>query len=219
MNTYYSLPTTAGKAELAGALAAQKTVPFTHIAVGDGNGSLVIPDGRDELVHQVDIVPISSIRTHPANANWIVLEAAIPESKGGYTIRELAVIGGRTPGTILAIGNYPSLDKPAPDSGAASGIVLRMIVAFESGVAAVSLAIDPQAYMTLQSLLDQISAHEAKVDPHPQYMTVAETGAMLGDGMAAHLVATDPHPQYINAARQAQSAANRWAEEFFHSTN
>lgn len=219
MNTYYSLPTDAGKAELASALAAQQTVPFTHIAVGDGNGAAVVPDGRAQLVHQVDIVPISSIRKHPANANWLVLEAAIPESRGGYTIRELAVIGGRKPGTVLAIGNYPSVDKAAPESGAASGLVLRMVVAFESGTAAVSMVIDPQAYITLQGVLDQIAAHTGEADPHPQYWTEAEGHAAVDGALAAHLAAADPHPQYINAEREAQSAANRWAEDFFHTAN
>jgi phage-related tail fiber protein len=211
MTTYYSLPTAAGGAELAGALAAQKTVPFTHIAVGDGNGASVIPDGRTALVHQVDIVPIASIRQHPAHANWIVLEAAIPEDRGGYTIRELAVIGGRTPNTVLAIGNYPDLVKPLPDSGAASATVLRMIVAFEQGTAAISLSVDPQAYATLQAVLDQVAAHEAKVDPHPQYTTTAEAGqaaaAAAGDAVAAHEAKVDPHPQYTTAAEAAQAAA------------
>lgn len=219
MSTYYSLPTAAGKAELAGALAAQQTVPFTHIAVGDGGGAPVNPEGRTQLVRQVDVVKITSIRKHPANANWIVLEAAIPESKGGYTIRELALLGGRTPGTVLAIGNHPSIEKPAPDSGAASGMVLRMIVAFEHSTAAINMTIDPQAYATLQTVLDQLAEHEAKLDPHPQYMTAPEAGEMLGQSLAAHLAEADPHPQYINALRQAQSAANRWAEDFFHTSN
>lgn len=219
MNTYYSLPTDAGKAELASALAAQQTVPFTHIAVGDGNGAAVVPDGRAQLVHQVDIVPISSIRQHPANANWLVLEAAIPENRGGYTIRELAVIGGRKPGTVLAIGNYPSVDKAAPESGAASGLVLRMVVAFESGTAAVNLVIDPQAYITLQGVLNQIAAHAGEADPHPQYWVEAEGQTAIDDAMTKHLAETDPHPQYIDAARMAQSVANGWAEQFFQTSN
>ncbi|NVM80051.1 phage-related tail fiber protein [Duganella sp. SG902] len=213
MTTYYSLPTPAGEAELAGALAAQQTVPFTHIAIGDGNGAPVIPDGRTALVHQVDEVQITSIRQHPVHANWIILEAAVPEDRGGYVVRELAVKGGRTPGTVLAVGNHPAVEKPAPDSGAAEAMILRMVVAFEHGTAAISLAIDPMAYATLQTVLDQIAAHEAKADPHPQYLTKAEGDsaydaagaaaaavATAGNGLAAHLAAPDPHPQYLTKA-------------------
>jgi phage-related tail fiber protein len=242
MSTYYSLPTAAGEAELAGALAAQQTVPFTHIAIGDGNGALVNPDGRTALVHQVDIAKISSIRQHPVHANWIILEAAIPEDRGGYTIRELAVIGGRTAGTVLAIGNYPATEKAAPASGAASAMILRMVVAFEHGTAAINLSIDPQAYATLQTVLDQLAAHEAKADPHPQYMTGAETGTAIVQGLQAHESEDDPHPQYLTAAEAGQAIADHvsaadphsqyltaedlaardasdWAERFFQQAN
>lgn len=243
--TYYSLPTAAGEAELAGGLIAQQAVPFTHIAIGDGGGQQMIPDGRSQLVHQVDIVQITSLKRHPAHANWMVIEAAVPEEKGGYVIRELATIGGRVPGTVLAIGNYPDTSKPLPSSGAATAIILRMIVAFEHSTGAVSLVVDPQAYITLQTVLDQIAAHEAKADPHPQYLTAAEGGsaidtamaAHLADpdphaqyltaaeggsaitaAMAAHLAALDPHSQYFNAQRLAALTANTWAEDFYFST-
>jgi len=208
MNTYYSVPTGAGKAELASALAAQQTVPFTHIAVGDGNGAQVVPDGRAELVRQVDIVPIASIRQHPVHANWIVLEAVIPEEKGGYTIRELAVIGGRTAGTVLAIGNYPDLVKPLPSSGAASSTLLRMVVAFEHSTGAISLVVDPQAYITLQAVLDQMAAHEAKADPHGQYLKTI-----------AHLTAADPHPQYMTQEEVAAHMLAGRAKRYFLTTS
>lgn len=228
MSTYYSLPTAAGKAELAGALAAQQTVPFTHIAIGDGNGAQVVPDGRTQLVHQVDIVPISSIKQHPDHANWILLEAAIPEEKGGYVIRELAVIGGRVPGKVLAIGNYPATEKPAPDSGAATGMILRMVVAFEQGNAAISLAIDPQAYVTLQAVLDRLAAHRLEADPHPQYLTKSEADAfydtigLAADAiqqdaarLSAHVQAADPHPQYMTQGEVEGRIRSDRAKRFF----
>lgn len=233
---FYSLPTPAGEAELAGALAAQATVPFTHIAIGDGNGAPVVPDGRTTLVHKVDQVPITSIRIHPAHANWVVLEAAVPEDKGGYTIRELAAIGGRTPGTVLSVGNYPAFDKPAPDSGAAAAMILRMIVAFEHGTAAISMVIDPQAYATLQTVIDQLAAHEAKADPHPQYRTKATTAvqgivelatddeaalgtdterAVVASGVAAaiaaHRASSNPHPEYKVPATTATAGIAKLA--------
>lgn len=204
MNTYYSIPTDAGKAELASALAAQETVPFTHIAVGDGNGAPAEPDGRTGLVHQVDIVPIVSIRQHPVHANWIVLEAVIPEEKGGYTIRELAVIGGRTPGTVLAVGNYPDLVKPLPSSGAASSTLLRMVVAFEHSTGAISLVVDPQAYVTLQAVLDQVGAHEMKANPHPQYLTQTEGDVLYA--LAGRLETADVLAALLGAR----------AKRFFH---
>lgn len=240
MTTYYSLPTPAGEAELAAGLVADEKIPFTHFAIGDGNGAPVVPDGRTQLVHQVDLVKITSKRVHPVHANWIVLEAAVPEENGGYWIRELATIGGRTPGTVLAVGNHPAIEKPAPGSGAAAAMILRMIIAFESGTAAISMVIDPQAYVTLQTVLDQIAAHEAKADPHPQYRAPATTiargivelatpaEAVAGVDVdraitpftaaviqAAHAAEPDPHPQYLNAER----ALDNLAEQFFMAGN
>ncbi len=43
---------------------------------------------------------------------------------------------------------------------------------------------------------DAVAVHEAKVDPHPQYVTDAK----MAGGIAAHEAKVDPHPQYINNA-------------------
>lgn len=225
MITYYSIPTPAGEAELAGALAARQTVEFTHMAIGDGNGAPVNPDGRTDLVHRVDLVPITSVTQDAENPNRIVLEAVIPENKGGYVVRELAVIGGRTPDTALAVGNHPAVEKPAPDSGVPEAMIVRMVVEFAHGTAAISLVVNSMAYITHQDVLNQLALHEASADPHPQYLTKAEADAFYDSiGLAAdaieqdaarlsaHVAAADPHPQYMTLKRTAQN----WAETFFN---
>jgi hypothetical protein len=53
------------------------------------------------------------------------------------------------------------------------------------------------------SLGDAVAAHEAKTDPHPQYVNDAEMAA----GIAAHEAKTDPHPQYVNDAEMAAGIA------------
>lgn len=210
--TYYSLPTPAGLAELAGGLADNQAVPFTHMAIGDGNGAYVVPDGRASLVHEVDRVAITSIRKHPDHPEWVVIEAAVPEDRGGYWIRELAIIGGRQGGITLAVGNHPAIEKPDNTSGAGAATILRMVVAF-ANAAVISLEIDPQAYVTLQTVLDQMAAHLTDPDPHPQYLTKGEADSFYDSiGLAAdaiqqdaarlsaHVAAEDPHPQYTTAA-------------------
>ncbi|OAK55045.1 hypothetical protein A3K87_04410 [Variovorax paradoxus] len=52
---------------------------------------------------------------------------------------------------------------------------------------------------------DAVATHEAKTDPHPQYVNDAELAA----GIAAHEAKTDPHPQY---ATDAEFAAHVYAE-------
>lgn len=224
MKKYYSLPTNGGLAELIAAQAANQTVPFTHIALGDGNGAATIPaPEQNALVNEVYRAPISSIRVHPDNANWLIFEAAIPEEDGGWDVREIGLIGGRVPGLMMAVGNYPLTEKPLPVDGQGRALVIYMIVAYAS-TAAIELTVSPHAYATEQSVLQAIAHHEAKPDPHPQYLTKAEADAFYDsiglaaeaialdtERLSAHVAAADPHPQYLNAER----ATGNWAEQFF----
>jgi phage-related tail fiber protein len=201
--SYYTIHTAAGLAEMAAAQVAQKAVPFTDLALGDGNGAAVLPDGRTALVHEVYRAKISGIRQHPTNPAWFIFEAAVPEEVGGFTVRELALIGGRAGGITMAIGNYPTTEKPLPADGAPRALVFRMVVAY-ANAAQIDVMIDPQAYATAATVAQQIAEHEAKADPHPQYTTAAEAGqaatAAAGDAVAAHEAKGDPHPQYMTAA-------------------
>ena len=45
-----------------------------------------------------------------------------------------------------------------------------------------------------------VAAHEAALDPHPQYTTDAEAIAIADAAVAAHGAALDPHPQYVTSA-------------------
>lgn len=63
-------------------------------------------------------------------------------------------------------------------------------------------------YSTAPDVSGQISvaitAHEAALDPHPQYQTAAETSATI----AAHVAALDPHPQYQTSAETLVTVAD-----------
>lgn len=199
MTTYFSQPTPAGLAELRNAVVEGTEVLFTHIAIGDGGGSQVDPTNRTSLVREVDRIKVASIRKHVAEPSWLIVEGAIPEDRGGYWVRELALIGGRAGGVVLSVSNYPAVERPAPGNGAASGMILRMVVAF-SDAAVVSLSVEPQAYATQQAILDQIALHEAKANPHPMYLTKEDGDGRLAAAMASHLQANDPHPMYLTEA-------------------
>jgi phage-related tail fiber protein len=177
--TYYTKPTTLGLAELADAQADGQVVPFTHIVLGDGDGAPTAPTGTESaLVNQVHQAVITSIHVHESNPAWVVFEAAVDETVGGWTIREVGLVGGRGAGGILmAVGNYPATEKPLPVDGGRAMLV-RVIVAY-GAAAAVDFTISSMAYATHQSVLDEIAIHEAKPDPHPQYMTAAEVTAAM----------------------------------------
>ena len=96
---YYTLLTALGAAEWSNAQALGKTIALTHLALGDGNGAATTPtEAMTALVREVHRVTISSLSTDPQNPNWLVIEAVIPADIGGFTVREIGLIGGSAPG-------------------------------------------------------------------------------------------------------------------------
>lgn len=179
MSTFYTLLTAIGAADFINAQAGGTTVPFTHLALGDGNGAAVTPlESMTALVHEVHRVPISSVTADVGNPNWLVIEAVVPTTVGGWTVREIGLIGGSGAGNkLLAIGNFPDTYKPLLAEGSGRDLVVRMIVQV-GNASVVQLTVDPSvALATNQSIANAVAAHEAKADPHPQYQTQAEGDA------------------------------------------
>lgn len=174
--TYYTLLTKIGAATFTNAYAANTPVTLTHLAVGDGNGAAVLPDeDMTALVNERHRVLISSISQDAENPNWLIVEAVIPASVGGWTIREVGVIG--TGGHLLVVGNFPETYKPVVAEGSARDLLIRVI--FETSSAAeVTLVLDPGVVVaTATSVANAVWNHEQKADPHPQYLTQPEGDA------------------------------------------
>ncbi len=103
---------------------------------------------------------INRVFIHPNNAAWIVAEAHIPASDGGFDIREAGVFDAA--GALIAVGKYPLTTKPTPGSGSEKELYVRLVMAV-TNAADVQLTIDPNVVtVTMQDL----AAHEAKqLDP------------------------------------------------------
>ncbi|MDD5175753.1 MAG: phage tail protein [Sterolibacterium sp.] len=203
MTIFYTLLTTVGAAEWAAAEANTiENVPITHLAVGDGNGDPVVPSAiATELVNEVHRVAISSIIEDPDHPTWLIVEAVIPTDVGGWTVREIGLIGGSGAGDkLLAMGNFPATDKPLPVDGAARDLAIRMVIQV-SNTAVVELSVDPSVTLaTLESIDNAIAAHEAALDPHPQYLTEPEGIAIAAAAVAEHDAEANPHPQYLTSS-------------------
>jgi hypothetical protein len=90
MAEYYNVTTNLGDAEIANAIATNTKLNITHIAFGDGNGSVPTPaKTRTSLVREVHRQAVTKYERHATNANWIVIETIIPSDVGGFTIREM----------------------------------------------------------------------------------------------------------------------------------
>lgn len=115
MAEYYNVTTNLGDAEIAAAITNNAKIQITHIAFGDGNGSVPTPSKtRTTLVREVHRQAVTKYERHPTNPNWIVIETIIPSDIGGFTIREMGIIGN---GKLISHGSHAPFEKVADPSG------------------------------------------------------------------------------------------------------
>ena len=115
MPEYYNVTTNLGDAEIANAIATNTKLNITHIAFGDGNGSVPTPNkARTSLVCEVHRQAVTKYERHATNANWIVIETIIPSGVGGFTIREMGIIAN---GKLISHGSHAPFEKVADPSG------------------------------------------------------------------------------------------------------
>ena len=115
MAEYFNVTTNLGDAEIANAITTNTKIDITHIAFGDGNGSVPTPSkSRTTLVREVHRQPVTKYERHKTNPNWIVIETVIPSHIGGFTVREIGVIGN---GKLISHGNHAPFEKVADPTG------------------------------------------------------------------------------------------------------
>ena len=115
MAEYYNVTTNLGDAEIANAIATNTKLNITHIAFGDGNGSVPTPSKtRTSLVHEVHRQTVTKYERHATNTNWIVIETIIPSSIGGFWVREMGIIAN---GKLISHGSHAPFEKLADPSG------------------------------------------------------------------------------------------------------
>ncbi|EOR05033.1 phage tail-collar fiber domain-containing protein [Acinetobacter tandoii] len=123
--TYKGILTNNGKALIASATLNNK-INYSHIAVGDGNGSVPTPlETRTALVNEKARIALNVVEINPNNTNQIVCEAIIPSTTGGFYIRELGLYAGST---MVVNANYPPTYKPLADEGGAREIALKLVI-------------------------------------------------------------------------------------------
>lgn len=176
MSTYFAILTDRGEAKLANAQALGTQVQYSHMAVGDGNGNLPVPDRlQPALVREQYRAGLNELKVDPLNASQIIAELVIPENVGGWWIREMGIYDAD--GDLVAVANCPPSYKPLLAEGSGRTQVLRMVL-IVSSTAAVQLKIDPSVVLATRAYADSlIAVHMAAADPHPQYKTEVATQA------------------------------------------
>lgn len=151
MAEYYNVTTNLGDAEIANAIATNTKLNITHIAFGDGNGSVPTPNKvRTSLVREVHRQAVTKYERHPTNANWIVIETIIPSDVGGFTIREMGIIAN---GKLISHGSHAPFEKVADPSGV-SEYRLRFTQNVTDG-SVVELTLDESLIYATQAWIDE----------------------------------------------------------------
>ncbi|QCR38001.1 phage tail protein [Nissabacter sp. SGAir0207] len=182
---YYALLTNLGAAKLANAAALGTKLQITQMAVGDGGGTLPTPNAtQTALKGEKRRAALNTLSIDAANSSQIIAEQVIPESEGGFWIREIGLFDAS--GALIAVANCPETYKPQLQEGSGRTQTVRMILIVNS-TEAVTLKVDPSVVLATRKYVDD---------------AVITVNAHTDDAMAKHLAAKDPHTQYLKAAGQ-----------------
>ncbi|EOL1964247.1 tail fiber protein, partial [Escherichia coli] len=136
-----------------------KPVRLTHMAVGDGGGTLPTPDSKQpRLVHEVWRHTINRVFLDATHQNRIIAELVIPPETGGFWIREIGVFDEH--GDLIAVGNTAESYKPTVAEGSGRAQTFRTILTVSS-TATVALTVDNTMVMaTVDYVDDKLKEHE-----------------------------------------------------------
>jgi len=161
--TFYNILTNKGLEKDAAAKAGGAPLDFANLAVGDSGGAYFEPLATQvSLVNEMWRGAVNRVYVHPSNVHWVVVEALIPVTDGGFDIREVGVFDAA--GDLLAVGKYPLTTKPAQGSGSEKDLYVRMIFQV-TNAASVVQTIDPTLVMVTQEYVDQeVAGHDHDLD-------------------------------------------------------
>jgi hypothetical protein len=198
MSTFKSVVTTLGQARIAAAIAAGTDINITQLAVGDGNGKATTPVAtQTKLIKEVYRTPLNSLKPDPTHGNWVIAEAVISASVGGFWMREMGLFADD--GTLIAVCNMADTYKPTLAEGSGRTQTLRMVIAV-SNTEAISLLIDDSVIMaTEQYVNDLLAAHE-KSRNHPDGTLTAKGFVQLNSSVSSTSEALAATPKAVKAA-------------------
>jgi hypothetical protein len=180
---YFALLTNQGAAKLANAAALGTKVDLKEMAVGDGGGTLPTPDpAQMKLIGEKRRAQLNSLSIDAANSSQIIAEQIIPESEGGFWIREIGLYDAD--GVLIAVANCAETYKPQLAEGSGRTQTVRMILIVNS-TSAVTLKIDPSVVLATRKYVDD---------------AVIEVKAYTDSVMKKHIDAANPHEQYLQTA-------------------
>ncbi|EHD5898593.1 phage tail protein [Escherichia coli] len=195
---FYTLLTDIGAAKLASAAALGVPLKITHMAVGDGGGTLPTPDAKQTaLVNEKRRAALNMLYIDPQNSSQIIAEQVLPENEGGWWIREVGLFDES--GALIAVGNCPESYKPQLAEGSGRTQTVRMVL-ITSSTDNITLKIDPAVVLSTRKYVDdKISEHEQS-RRHPDASLTAKGFTQLSS-------ATNSESEILAATPKAVKAA------------
>ncbi|WP_341263522.1 phage tail protein [Morganella morganii] len=162
---YFAILTNYGAAQLANAVALGTQMNISAMAVGDGGGTLPVPDpAQTKLVRETRRAAVNQVSIDEKNPNFIIAEQVIPENEGGWFIREIGLFDDN--GGLIAVGNAPETYKPNLQEGSGRTQVIQMVL-MVSSTQAITLKVDPSVVLATREYVTKsidtaIQASEAR---------------------------------------------------------
>ncbi|HDB9379945.1 TPA: tail fiber protein [Escherichia coli] len=175
-----------------------KPVRLTHMAVGDGDGTLPTPDSKQtRLVHEVWRHTVNRVILDATHQNRIIAELVIPPETGGFWIREIGVFDEH--GDLIAVGNTAESYKPAVAEGSGRAQTFRTILTVSS-TATVALTVDNTMVMaTVDYVDDKLKEHEQS-RRHPDASLTAKGFTQLSSATNSTSETLAATPKAVKAA-------------------
>lgn len=189
---FFALLTNQGAAKLSNMAALGEKLEITSLAVGDGGGISPTPNqAQTKLVNEVRRAQLNSLSVDDKNDSQIIAEQIIPESVGGWWIREIGLFDAD--GILIAVANCPETYKATTEEGSGRTQVIRMMLTVSS-TDAVTLKVDPSVVLATRQYVDS---------------AVIEVKTYTDNAMKMHVAAANPHSQYLlieNALKELAEA-------------
>ncbi|MGW1443648.1 phage tail-collar fiber domain-containing protein [Serratia rhizosphaerae] len=179
MTKYKAIVTTAGAAKIAAATAGGTQLKITHMAVGDGNGTLPEPTPEQtQLINEQYRAALNALDIANASQNHIVAELIIPANVGGFWLREMGLFDES--GELIAVGNMAESYKPKLEEGSGRTQTLRMVLVVSSTDAIQVIAGGDTVLASRDFVEKAILEHEGSRN-HPDATTTVKGFVMLSN--------------------------------------
>ncbi|MBD2796984.1 phage tail protein, partial [Xenorhabdus sp. 18] len=165
---YFALLTHAGTEKLEKAALSGSKLEITHMAVGDGGGSLPTPNASQSgLINETHRAELNALTVDSQKTGQVIAEQILPEGEGNWWVREMGLFD--KDGTLVAVGNCADVYKPESEEQ-----TIRMALTFGNSRLTEWIKELISGFATRKFVRDKIKEHAESRD-HPN-ATLAKKG-------------------------------------------